>query len=98
MKLLRVPATLSLMSRKRSPTWAATLGTGLAYVQHTMDSAFLWGFRQLRKAGSGKQTPKRRKDSATLHEAKRVGKGLLAFFGEIGDSYFEAYGRLKSRR
>ncbi|MFH1724783.1 MAG: hypothetical protein ABII00_09195 [Elusimicrobiota bacterium] len=83
---------------KNDPSLARLMGSGLAHVQHAVDSAFFWGFRKLRSAGRGKESRKAAKRHPALSKAKKAGKGVLAFIGELGDSYYEKYGRLKSRK
>lgn len=83
------------MKKKREDSWAGLIGGGLAHVQHAVDSAVFWGFRKMRSAGESEESSEAAKRHPALRQAQRAGKGLLSFFGEMGDSFYEKYGNLK---
>ena len=84
--------------KKPKRSWAQLIGGGLAYAQHAGDCAVTWCFRTLRSAGESRESRQASKRHPVLRGAQRAGKGVLAFLGQLGDSYYEKYGELKSRR
>jgi hypothetical protein len=67
------------------------LGKGWAHVQHGMDKAIGWGIKRMREAGEAEAKPAEGK-------VGKVGRGVLKFFGQLGDAYYETYEDLKRKK
>ncbi|PCI35659.1 MAG: hypothetical protein COB53_10815 [Elusimicrobia bacterium] len=75
------------------------LGYSFAVAQHAVDSVWSWGFRKMRGA-KGKPAPEPKKKDGkakggALSKVKSAGKEIVSFLGEVGDSYYDEYGKLK---
>lgn len=69
---------------------AKKIGKVLAFLQVTVDFVLLYGFHKLKKASSstkGKQS-----------EAGKAARKALNYVGEVGESYYLEYERLKQKR
>lgn len=84
--------------KKKDVSWAELLGGGLAHAQHAVDSAVRWSFRKMREAGRPSGPESRVHRHPVLKTAKKAGKTVLGFLGEVGDSFYGKYGELKSGR
>ena len=80
---------------KKKKTGAQLIGGVFAQVQHGVDSALSWGFKKLRAAGSGEEPEGEETRHPYVRTARKAGKGLLTFFGELGDAYYDKYSELK---
>ncbi|MBH30842.1 MAG: hypothetical protein CMG71_02490 [Candidatus Marinimicrobia bacterium] len=69
-------------------SFSKRLGEVLAHVQDLFDTALHLGIKRVTESG-------KKSDSDGNEEVSRPGK-ILKFFGEVGDSYFEKYGHIKS--
>ncbi len=75
------------------PSAAKTIGRGLAYIQDTVDLAVSWGFNKMKKL---KVKEEDKSQAASLFK-----KGLnktFRFVGELGESFYEEYEKLKQDR
>lgn len=74
---------------------ARQIGKGLAYIQDTIDVAVSWGFHKLRTT----KIPEHQAEAGTgKAKAKKAANGFLRFFGELGESFYKEYDKLKSKR
>lgn len=83
---------------KNSFWLARMIGSGLAHVQHAIDEAADTGFRMLRKAGTKTESAPKPEKSKVLGTLKRTGKNTLRFLGEAGESYYQKYDDLKTKK
>lgn len=87
------------MRETRQNLWPRLIGTGLAYLQHGMDTAVKVGAAFIEGIGDDKQeivdVPHK---PSIANTALGIGKGLLRFIGKTGKSYFEEYEKLKTKR
>ena len=74
------------MSKKTST--ASTLGSILAILQSLFDDFVSFIFRQLKTAGSAKS---KKPENRLI----RLLKDIARFFGELGDSFYKTYERIK---
>lgn len=77
----------------KKTTLAGQLGKALAHIQDTIDLAVTWGFMKLRRAKieeSEEESPK--------NTAKRIANGVFAFFGELGETFYKEYEKIKQDR
>lgn len=80
------------MSSKKSSV-AKGLGKTLAYLQDTIDVAFSWGFHKLKSVKLSEEDSHEGKK-----KAKKAANKVFHFFGEIGNSFYNEYEKLKSKR
>ena len=80
------------------PSMAETLGKGYAHVQHLIDKAIGWGFKEMRKAAATKPTKAEKKSGSTAGKISRAARSTFKFFGEAGDAYFQTYEDLKRKK
>lgn len=77
------------------------IGFSFAVAQHAVDSVWSWGFRKMARSSVREKTPAkperkpRTRSGAVLDSAKAAGKEIVSFFGEVGESYYDEYGKLK---
>lgn len=76
---------------------AQAIGHTLAHVQDGVDFFIDLGFKAIKKVGKEKCTPQK-DESKYLQTTKKVGKTVLMFLGEAGDSFYQKYQDLKSDR
>lgn len=69
---------------------AKNIGKALAYIQDTADIAVRYVFFRLKHQKLAEEKPQKKFQRAT-------GK-VLGFFGEVGDSFYEEYEELKTKR
>ena len=69
---------------------ARKIGKTLAYVQDTADVVLRYGFHKL---NSRKPSPQ-----AKQPKVKKVALKALGFFGEIGETFYQEYEKLKTKR
>lgn len=67
------------------------LGSGLAYLQDTVDRIMTFGFEKL--SSTGKKKPQ--KDEHPLQKGARK---TASFLGEVGTSFYEEYTELKDQK
>lgn len=82
------------MAKKNTTSVAQQLGKGLAYLQDTADIVVMWGAKKLKNTeiSCKKDAPK------AAHTFKKVTNVTLRFFGELGDSFYSEYEKLKNQR
>jgi len=74
---------------------AKQIGRGLAYIQDTIDVAVSWCFFKLQNT----KIPEAGEDSASRKgAAKRAANKVMRFFGDLGESFYKEYDKLKSKR
>ena len=72
------------------------IGFSFAVAQHAVDSVWSWGFRKMRGAkGNPEAKAAKTKDGAAVAKVKAASKEVVSFLGEVGDSYYDEYGKLK---
>ncbi|MBM3231092.1 hypothetical protein FJZ28_02075 [Candidatus Peregrinibacteria bacterium] len=84
------------MRKQDEERWPKVIGTGLAYVQHGIDTAVKVGVGFLEGLG-GEQAIVSAQKRTIPERAAHVGKTFLRFVGRIGSSYFEEYEKLKRK-
>lgn len=80
---------------KKTPrtTVPGQIGKTLAYVQDTFDVAFSWGFRKLKSTKMSVEDT-----SPARSKAKKAANKIFTFFGELGDSFYSEYEKIKQER
>lgn len=81
------------MSKKSRHYIAKSIGKGLAYIQDTVDVAVGWGFYKLKSTKIDDTN-----DDPKTSKAKQVANNVMGFFGELGDSFYSEYERIKHER
>ncbi len=76
------------MAKKKSA--AKHIGTALAHLQDTIDIAVTWGFHKLKKVRIDEES-----DHPAKSKVKKVANGLFRFFGELGETFYDEYEKLK---
>ena len=76
---------------------AQAIGHTLAHVQDGVDFFIDWGFRAIKKVGKEPIAPQKN-ENKYLHTTKKIGKSVLTFLGEAGDSFYSKYQELKRKK
>lgn len=79
------------MAKKK--TAANQIGSVLAHLQDTIDVAVNWGFHKLKKVELNEEDP-----HPTKSKVKKVANGFFHFFGELGESFYSEYEKIKQDR
>lgn len=74
---------------------AKQIGRGLAYIQDTIDVAVSWCFHKLQNTKIPEVTEEERSHKG---RAKKAANALMKFFGDLGESFYKEYDKLKSKR
>ncbi len=83
-------------STAKGETVPRAIGQTAATLQHLADLFIDWGFRKMKKAGEAPVTP--RPQTRTVRAVQKVVRPALRFLGSMGESYYEAYEKLKAKR
>jgi hypothetical protein len=79
------------MAKKK--TAASHIGTALAHLQDTIDIAVSWGFHKLKKVKLDEEA-----DHPAKSNAKKVATSFFKFYGELGETFYDEYEKLKKDR
>lgn len=75
---------------------ARTIGSAFAHVQHMSDLIIEWGMLKMKQQGTKPVDPAMdAKRHPLVKRASSAGKFALGFFGEMGESYYKHYEKLK---
>jgi len=86
------------MPKKKGSFWARSAGNGLAHLQDTVDHICEWGFARMKIVGDTPAKKKLKNENKYIYKAKKAGRGVLSFFGTVGDSYYSKYEDLKREK
>ena len=84
-------------SPPKRETVPRAIGQTAATLQHLADLFIDWGFRKMKKAGEVPVMASK-SGSRTVRAVKKVVRPALRFLGSMGESYYEAYEKLKAKR
>lgn len=85
------------MPERTSTKWARLLGETAAYVQDGVDWACDMGCKALKKVGDEKEDAHKEPTNPYARTAVRAGRGMVRFLGEIGETYYRTYEKLKQK-
>ncbi|MEI8230536.1 MAG: hypothetical protein WCG83_05395 [Candidatus Peregrinibacteria bacterium] len=90
---------------KKHEKLSLAVGQTLATLQHLADLAFDWGFKKMKNVGQSPaftQEDVGASEQQGIHQVlptlKKFGLKTLSFLGSVGDSYYDAYEKLKAKR
>lgn len=83
------------MNKKRSA--AQKFGKFFAHIQSSLDDLSAWGFSHLKKAGESSEEEEITDDSVAT-KIKKGAKKTAHFFGEMGESFYKEYEKLKKKK
>lgn len=85
------------MAERTSTKWARLLGETAAYVQDGVDWACDMGCKALKKVGDAHNDTRKEPSNSYARAAVRFGRGMVRFVGEIGETYYRTYEKLKQK-
>ena len=85
------------MAPKKDKPFSHQVGSFLAVIQSTVDDLFEMGFKKLKSIGKAKRPPKKDPDSLQS-KATEAAHTSAEFLGEVGESFYDQYKKLKSKK
>lgn len=91
-------------SSKGGEKLSHAVGQTLATLQHLTDLTLDWGFKKMKSVGQSPAFTQAEVGASKkgIHQVipalKKYGLRTLSFLGSVGDSYYDAYEKLKAKR